>query len=126
MRIWCLRGRRVFIYAGESMTNSRDKGKRGEREVARLLCDAGFMARRGQQFRGGSDSPDVICESLPWMHAEVKYREQHNAWEWMTQAAIEMHKDQVPVVFMRKRRQPWLVVLRFDDFITLAKAKEEK
>ena len=34
--------------------NSRNKGKRGEREFAALLREHGFDARRGQQFAGGA------------------------------------------------------------------------
>jgi hypothetical protein len=45
--------------------NSRNKGKRGELEAAHMLTHEGFPARRGQQFSGGTDSPDVVCESLP-------------------------------------------------------------
>lgn len=52
--------------------NSRRKGKTGELEFARALTDLGFPARRGQQFRGGGESPDVVCESLPGIHWEVK------------------------------------------------------
>lgn len=35
--------------------NSRNKGKRGEREFALLLREQGFDVRRGQQFAGGTD-----------------------------------------------------------------------
>lgn len=52
--------------------NSRDKGKRGEREFASLLREHGFDARRGQQFAGGADSPDVVSDALAWLHVEVK------------------------------------------------------
>jgi Holliday junction resolvase len=53
--------------------NCRSKGARGEREAAKLLRDLGFAgARRGQQFRGGYDTPDVICEALPGILLEVK------------------------------------------------------
>jgi Holliday junction resolvase len=52
--------------------NSNQKGKRGEREAAAFLTDEGFPARRGQQFAGGTDSPDVVCESLSGLHFEVK------------------------------------------------------
>ena len=36
---------------------SREKGKRGEREVAGLLRSYGYDARRGVQYHGGEDSP---------------------------------------------------------------------
>jgi hypothetical protein len=52
--------------------NSRNKGKVGEREFAALLREHGFDARRGQQFSGSPDSPDVVSDALAWLHVEVK------------------------------------------------------
>lgn len=52
--------------------NSRQKGKRGELLWRDELRKMGFEARRGQQFAGGGDSPDVVCPSLPRLHCEVK------------------------------------------------------
>ena len=54
--------------------NSRQKGKRGEREAANFLRSIGFEdARRTQQYNG-EGLGDVICEeSLPRVHIEVKY-----------------------------------------------------
>lgn len=46
------------------MINSRQKGKRGERLWRDQLREQGFTARRGQQYAGGIESPDVICEEL--------------------------------------------------------------
>ena len=46
--------------------NSRAKGARYERELARYFEENGFPARRGQQFAGGSDSPDVVCDEFPF------------------------------------------------------------
>jgi len=54
------------------LINSRRKGADAERELAKKLTELGFPAERGQQKRGGADSPDVICESLGWLHWEVK------------------------------------------------------
>lgn len=55
--------------------SSRDKGGRGERELAKFLTDRGFPAQRGCQHAGGPDSPDVKCESLDEFHIEVKRTE---------------------------------------------------
>lgn len=52
--------------------NSRQKGKRGEREAAAFLKSIGIEARRGQQYSGGKDSPDLITE-LHRVHIEVKF-----------------------------------------------------
>lgn len=52
--------------------NSRQKGKRVEREAAAYLRLLGFEgAKRGQQHSGSPDSPDVRCDGLN-VHLEVK------------------------------------------------------
>jgi len=52
--------------------NSKQKGSRGEREAAGVIAEVfGCEARRGQQFAGGKDSPDVI-HSIPGVHFEIK------------------------------------------------------
>lgn len=52
---------------------SRGRGIRGELEVVDLIKAAGFEARRGQQFKGTGDSPDVIVPALmDYTHLEVK------------------------------------------------------
>ncbi len=55
-----------------SRINSRQKGKRIELEAAKFLSGLGFTARRGQQFKGGADSPDLIVDELSRVHIEVK------------------------------------------------------
>src|ERR1051325_5388987 len=66
--------------------NSREKGKRGERQWRDELRANGFAARRGQQFSGGAESPDVICEALAQFHFEVKAGGRLNIEEAMEQA----------------------------------------
>jgi hypothetical protein len=53
---------------------SREKGKAGEREAAHEISRLfNVQARRGQQFCGGPESPDVV--GLPGVHVEVKRAE---------------------------------------------------
>ena len=99
------------------MTNSRDKGARGERELARWLTERGHPARRGQQFKGGADSPDVICPSLPF-HIECKRTERFNAYSALEQAQADCG-DKPALVCHRRNGKPWLAVLRLDDLLTL-------
>ena len=52
---------------------SRGRGIRGELSVRDLIIGAGFEARRGQQFEGSSESPDVVVPELQrTFHIEVK------------------------------------------------------
>ena len=87
------------------------------------LRDAGFTARRGQQFSGGADSPDVICESLPNYHFEVKFVQAGNPYVWMEQA-IRDAGVKTPVVAHKRNGKDWLVVMRASDAINLIKKAE--
>ena len=98
--------------------NSKEKGKRAEREVAALLREYGFDARRGVQYHGGEDSPDVL--GLPGVHIDVKHVEQLNIVKAMAQADRDCGGN-MPAVFHRRNRTPWLVTLHFDDFMNLYK-----
>lgn len=40
--------------------SQREKGKRGERELAGILKGYGYACRRGQQFCGSDGSADVV------------------------------------------------------------------
>jgi hypothetical protein len=66
--------------------NSREKGKRGERQWRDELRANGYCARRGQQFAGSAESPDVVCDELPWIHFEVKAVERLNVQDAMDQS----------------------------------------
>ena len=99
---------------------SRDKGKRGEREVAAIIRSHGFEARRGQQHRGGSDSPDVI-HSIPGVYVEVKFREQLNVHAALEKAMQEAPFKDCPVVFHRKKRTGWVVSMDAEDYLYLMK-----
>lgn len=96
--------------------NSRDKGKRGEREWAAELSDLlGIDARRGQQHRGGADSPDVT--GLDGVHWEVKRTEALRLHEAMAQAVRDSGGESVPAVAHRRNRDGWLVTLRAEELV---------
>ena len=97
--------------------NSNQKGKDGERELARLLTASGYECRRGQQYEGSSDSPDVV--GLPGIHIECKRVERLNLDNAMSQAISECGAENKPAVFHRKNHQPWKVTMFFDDWIEL-------
>ncbi len=99
--------------------NSRAKGARGEREAAAAWAKAtGATARRGQQFAGGTDSPDVVS-SMEGIHLEVKRVERGNPYDWMEQASRDAG-SKLPLVLHRRSFQPWLVIVRLDDVRRLA------
>ena len=95
---------------------SREKGKRGEREVARILKENGYDARRGVQYKGGQDSPDVI--GLRGVHIEVKRTERLNLYDSISQSRIDSGED-MPVVMHRRNDCEWLVIQPLEDWLKL-------
>jgi Holliday junction resolvase len=101
--------------------NSRAKGCRGEREFRDVLRAHGFEARRGQQYAGGGDSPDVIS-NVPGVHWEVKRVEAGNPYNWLQQAIRDGEgSGAIPIVAHKRNGQEWIAVLRMDDLIHLLK-----
>jgi len=96
------------------MTNSRAKGARGEREAAKAITAAyGCPCRRGQQFAGGPDSPDIL--GVPGLHFEVKRAERFSIYKAMAQAVRDAGPARVPVVLHRNNRGEWLRITRLSD-----------
>lgn len=99
--------------------NSRQKGVRGERELAGILRDYGFDSRRGQQYCGLNGDADVI--GLPGIHIECKRVERLNIYEAMQQAKRDAGDGETPAVFHRKNREGWLVTMNLNDWIEMYK-----
>ena len=99
--------------------NSRQKGAAGERELANVLKEYGIDARRGQQFSGGTDSPDVVVGGpLEGFHIECKRVESGNLYNWFEQAQRDAG-SKTPVVVHRKSNKPWMAILTLDDLIQI-------
>lgn len=105
------------------MTNSRDKGARGERELANKLSEYGYKCRRGQQF-SGVEGEDVL--GLPNIHIECKFVERLNIWDAVEQSKRDAKEGQIWTVMHRKSRKPWLVTLSLDDFMMMYRAWEKE
>ena len=103
--------------------NSREKGKRGELEVAHILKKYGYDARRGQQFSGANGDPDVV--GLPRIHLEIKRVEKLNIDDALSQSIRDAKDEEVPVVMHRKNRTEWKITMRFTDWIEMYKAWEK-
>ena len=122
---------------------SRQKGKAGEREIAKLLqawwrqlepeCEFASTPLSGgwhhASIRGGMKLSGDLCttaEQFPFV-VEVKRREKWNLdrllkggkspvrgwWKQCCLAALEMGGK--PLLIFRKSREPWLVMARIDD-----------
>ena len=76
--------------------NSKKKGKVGELEIANILKNEyGLNARRGQQFSGSPDSPDVICEEMSDINIEVSEKMFFNG---MLKHFNEIYKEIEPLI----------------------------
>ena len=105
------------------MTNSRQKGARGELELRDKLREYGFKeARRGQQYCGSNGDADVV--GLPGIHIECKRVERLNIDKAITQAENDSKHGEMPAVFHRKNNGKWMVTLSLDNFMRLYTAKD--
>lgn len=98
---------------------SKQKGKRGEREVVKLLQVVVDMVYNAygleppqlernlmQSHKGGYD---VV--GLEWMALEVKFHESEQIQKWWEQTIRQAGPGQEPVLFYRKSRAQWKVVM---------------
>ena len=97
--------------------NSREKGKRGERELASILREYGYDARRSVQYCGINGDADVI--GLPHTHIEVKRVERLNIEDAMSQSKRDAKEGETPTVFHRKNHCEWLVTMQLKDFMEM-------
>jgi len=101
----------------QTMTNSKQKGKRGELELVKMLKKLfpGPNWRRSQQYCGMDDGePDVV--GMDSLHIECKRVESgtKTLYKWVDQAERDAENGQIPVVMHRASLQPWLVIVPLD------------
>ena len=103
---------------------SKQKGKRGERECAaelgELLGLAEGAARRGVQFAGGPESPDVVLDGVN-IHVEAKRVERLQLWPAVEQAAKDSPPAAIPLVWHKANRRPSVVIVETSRLLELAR-----
>lgn len=98
---------------------SKQKGKRGEREAAAELGELlGCNARRGVQYQGSADSPDVVLEGIN-IHVECKRTETLNVYKAIEQATGDAG-SKVPIVWHRRNGKPSVVIVSTENLVRLA------
>lgn len=95
--------------------NSRDKGARFERQIANILKERGYEARRGQQYSGANGDADVV--GLPGVHIECKAVEHLNISNAYAQSVRDARDGEVPVVIHKKSREPIMITMTLADFL---------
>lgn len=98
--------------------NSKNKGKRGELEFAKLCKEHGYEnARRSVQYAGINHDADVV--GLPDLHIEVKRVERLNIDAAMEQAQRDKKEEELAIVAHRKNNKEWLITMRAEDWFKL-------
>ena len=103
--------------------NSKSKGARFERTLAKEFRAYGYDARRTAQYCGNTgDAADVI--GLPHIHAEAKHQERMQLYDWMAQAVRDAKGGNLPTVFHKKNNADILVTMRLEDWFELYREYE--
>jgi len=102
---------------------SREKGLRGEAEVAAIYRELG-LAVRGLESTGDHVVATAGAGRLR-IHSEVKRAERTRPWPWFEQASSEAEPGSIPVVAFRSNRKPWLAMLPLEVLALLVAAAGE-
>ena len=102
----------------------REKGKRNERLWASYLRDIGGFddARRGVQFSGLGNSPDVIVPSLGeafWCEVKARKNGTQLIYDWVDQATRDSSGSQIPYVASKMDNARWLIHLNAEDWVRI-------
>lgn len=108
----------------------RQKGKRGERECAAELAallggaDAGVSGRRGVQFQGGPDSPDVVLTHANGervrLHVEAKRCESLNVYKALEQAKADAPEGVPAIVWHRRNGRESVIICATESLAAIA------
>lgn len=98
--------------------NSRRKGADGERSLAKILREYGYLTERTAQYCGKTGEAADI-RGLPGIHIECKRVEKLNLSAAMQQAENDARDGEIPCVFHRKNREKWKVTMNLDDFMKI-------
>src|SRR5687767_13830127 len=111
--------------------NSKDKGKRGERELAEILSRLfKKIFVRSAQVSGRLLS-DVVCLDddgrvfVTGFHIEYKWSEKFNLRKAISQARRDAKKGVIPAVIHKKNHKGWLVTFEIEDWEEFTKKSSE-
>lgn len=100
--------------------NSKQKGARFERQLAKIFREYGYSeSRRTVQYCGSSgEAADVI--GLPGIHVEAKHQEKMQLYDWMEQTERDAAGGgKLPAVFHKKNNHEILVTMPLDSWMEL-------
>lgn len=102
--------------------NSRQKGKRAERQACEFLRRLGFTANRTAQNRGKTgECGDIEVKELPSIHFEVKHRQGIDlGTNELTKACMQAEKEgglKTPAVLWKRNGTDWRMTVRMIDYL---------
>jgi hypothetical protein len=97
----------------------RSKGRRAEREVERLVLDAGIRCDRSL---GGRRQPAGDL-SLPGVAVEVRRRNRLRLLEWSREHETRTPQHLTPAIAYRADGEPWRVSVPLNHFLDLLRER---
>ena len=99
--------------------------------AAKLSQLLGIRFHRTAQHKGNHNAADVmtsVSEASPNsnpLHFEIKRVEALRLYPSLEQAAADAGADQVPIVFPRPNRRPWICCFYLDDLLAFVDAVQD-
>lgn len=107
--------------------NSCRKGKVGEREWRDVLRSFGWEARRGQQFCGTKDSPDVVSNNpIVFEVKRVEKFSPRDLLNWVSKAKQDQQGLNLTAVAHRTNGGEWLLTFNANDFLAYQQKQERR
>lgn len=98
---------------------SREKGKRGEREFARLCQAQGYDAKRTAQHCG-KNGGEADVKGLPGVHVEVKRVEKFDLYGAVDQAKRDAEgRGLLHMVAHRRNNHEWVAIMPIEDWFAM-------
>ena len=112
------------------MLNANQKGKRFERDVAKILNKKFETNVRRTPMSGGmsikGDIIDINPDSVLFdYHFECKNQEKLNIWKALAQARADKPIRKIPLVVFTKNHERDYVALELEDFMNILKELED-
>lgn len=100
---------------------SREKGARGEREVAKILSESLSLDISRTPRSGAWEHAKGDLYGVPRFNVEVKLQERTRVDEWYKQSEGDAKEDEIPLLIYRRNREQWKVVMSLDNFVEIMK-----
>ena len=110
--------------------NANQKGKRFERDVAKMINKKFETNVRRTPMSGGMEiKGDIICiddnSIISEFSIECKNQEKLNIWKALDQSRTDAPRGKLPIVVFTKNHELDYCALEFEDFMNIVKELED-